>query len=89
MTQIAPVTRAMHLCIDMQNIFAQGGVWETPWMSRVLPVINEVAARYIERTVFTRFIPPRVPNERPGRWATYYESGSMRPQTGCLSISWI
>ena len=22
---------AVHLCIDMQNIFARGGVWETPW----------------------------------------------------------
>ena len=25
------ITRAAHLCVDMQNIFAKGGLWETPW----------------------------------------------------------
>ena len=52
---------AVHLCIDMQNIFARGGVWETPWMERVLPVIADLCARYRERTVFTRFITPEQP----------------------------
>jgi nicotinamidase-related amidase len=46
-----PVTNAVHLCIDMQNIFARGGVWETPWMERVLPTIvdygtNDIHALY-------------------------------------------
>ncbi|RYZ62657.1 MAG: cysteine hydrolase [Proteobacteria bacterium] len=73
MTKPAPITNAMHLCIDMQNIFAKGGVWETPWMERVLPIITNVASAYAGRTVFTRFIPPAAPAERPGRWALYYE----------------
>jgi hypothetical protein len=30
----------------MQRIFAKGGIWETPWMERVLPVIVEIAERY-------------------------------------------
>jgi hypothetical protein len=34
-----PITRAVHLCIDMQNILASGGLWATPWMDRVLPQI--------------------------------------------------
>ena len=59
---------AAHLCIDMQNIFARGGVWETPWMERVLPVISDLCARYRERTVFTRFITPERPQDRRGQW---------------------
>jgi nicotinamidase-related amidase len=63
---------AAHLCIDMQNIFAKGGVWETPWMERVLPVISQIAARYRERTVFTRFITPERPEDRRGQWRVYF-----------------
>jgi len=63
---------AVHLCIDMQNIFAKGGVWETPWMERALPVISNVAARYKERTVFTRFVTPQQPEDRPGQWQAYF-----------------
>jgi nicotinamidase-related amidase len=70
---IAPIHDAAHLCIDMQNIFARGGVWETPWMERVVPIVADVAARYSARTVFTRFIPPKSPADRPGRWVDYYE----------------
>ena len=69
MTQII---RAAHLCIDMQNIFARGGVWETPWMEKVLPVISNIAARYRERTVFTRFITPERPEDRTGQWQAYF-----------------
>jgi nicotinamidase-related amidase len=63
---------AAHLCIDMQNIFARGGVWETPWMERVLPTISEICARYRERTVFTRFITPEKPEDRRGQWQSYF-----------------
>jgi nicotinamidase-related amidase len=64
---------AVHLCIDMQRIFSKGGVWETPWMERVLPVVVEIAARYQERTIFTRFITPQTPDQRPGQWQRYYQ----------------
>jgi nicotinamidase-related amidase len=63
---------AAHLCLDMQNIFARGGVWETPWMERVLPTISEICARYRERTVFTRFITPERPEDRRGQWQAYF-----------------
>jgi nicotinamidase-related amidase len=68
-----PVENAVHLCVDMQRIFAKGGVWETPWMERVLPVIVAIAARYSARTVFTRFIPPASPGEATGQWRSYFE----------------
>jgi nicotinamidase-related amidase len=56
----------------MQRIFANGGIWQTPWMERVLPVVVEIAARYPERTIFTRFITPKTPEQRPGQWQKYY-----------------
>ena len=69
---MAQIIQAAHLCIDMQNIFARGGVWETPWMEKVLPAISEIAARYRERTIFTRFVTPEQPEDRPGRWQGYF-----------------
>ena len=71
-TLTEPITDAVHLSVDMQNIFARGGVWETPWMERVLPVIVEIAGRYATRTVFTRFITPLNSTDRPGRWRRYF-----------------
>jgi nicotinamidase-related amidase len=53
-----PISNAIHLSIDMQNLVAPGGIWETPWMERVLPVIVAIAERNPPRTVFTRFIMP-------------------------------
>jgi nicotinamidase-related amidase len=68
-----PLTeRTVHLCIDMQRIFAPGGPWAAPWMERVLPVVTEVAGRFPERTVFTRFVTPQQPEAMPGMWQRYY-----------------
>jgi nicotinamidase-related amidase len=67
-----PVDNAVHLCVDMQRIFARGGLWETPWMERVLPTIVDLVARCPERTVFTRFITPASPEEAPGQWRSYF-----------------
>jgi nicotinamidase-related amidase len=64
--------RAIHLCIDMQNLFAEDTAWHTPWMTRVLPIVTEIADRHAEQTVFTRFIPPRHPDELPGSWRRFY-----------------
>lgn len=69
---MTPLQDAVHLCTDMQRIFAPGGLWQTPWMERVLPVIVEIAARYAARTVFTRFITPEHAEDRPGQWQGYY-----------------
>ena len=71
-TRLEPISNAVHLCIDMQNIFAPGGIWQTPWMEKVLPVIAEISARYASRTIFTRFIIPLHADGRPGRWWRYF-----------------
>src|SRR3954451_8378828 len=67
-----PLTsRTLHLCVDMQRLFSAEGPWPTPWMSRVLPVVSELAGRHPERTIFTRFIPPKRPTDIPGMWQRY------------------
>lgn len=72
--RFGPLTeRALHLCIDMQNLFAADTRWHTPWMARVLPIVTRIAERHPSRTVFTRFIPPQRPDQMPGSWRRYYE----------------
>ena len=68
-----PLTaRSVHLCVDMQQLFAPEGPWPTPWMERTLPQIAAIAERHAQRTVFTRFIPPLRPEDLPGTWQRYY-----------------
>jgi nicotinamidase-related amidase len=62
----------------MQRLFAEDGPWPTPWMHRVLPVVEEIAGRFPERTIFTRFITPEHPADMPGLWQRYYANW---PQT--------
>jgi nicotinamidase-related amidase len=63
---------ALHLAIDMQRLFAEPGPWGVPWLPKVLPNIVEIAQRHPERTVMTRFMPPREPEDMPGAWRDYY-----------------
>jgi hypothetical protein len=45
-----PITgRAVHLRIDMQNVFAEPTPWHTPWMPRVLPAIEEIGQLHRRR----------------------------------------
>ena len=67
-----PISNAVHLSVDMQNLFAPGGIWGTPWMEKVLPAIVTIAELNPPRTVFTRFVTPLQPGERPGRWQRYF-----------------
>ncbi|EPE96511.1 isochorismatase hydrolase [Rhizobium grahamii CCGE 502] len=67
----------MHLCIDMQRLFAEDTPWHVAWMKEVSPQVEAVADRHPEATIFTRFVPPREPEEMPGMWSTYYEKWWM------------
>ncbi len=66
-----------HLCIDMQCMFIEQTPWYVPWMSRTLDPVAEVAGRFPERTIFTRFIPPSRPDLMPGKWRDYYKKWEM------------
>jgi nicotinamidase-related amidase len=63
----------IHLCIDMQRMFAEQTPWHVPWMQQVSPQIHAVVERHAQRTVFTRFVPPRQAEDMPGMWRIYYE----------------
>jgi len=54
-------------------MFAEPTSWHTPWMRRVLPVVERIARAHPARTVFTRFIPADRPGEGAGAWRRYYE----------------
>lgn len=56
----------LHLCVDMQRLFAPGGPWAVPWTQRVPPAIEELVTSHPQRTLFTRFIPAARPGRRTG-----------------------
>lgn len=62
-----------HLCIDMQNLLMPGGPWFVPWAGTATQNILGILDRFAAQTVFTRFIPPRSPEEMTGTWRTYYQ----------------
>jgi nicotinamidase-related amidase len=62
----------LHVCVDMQRLFAPGSPWAVPWAQKVLPAIEELTARHAAQTLFTRFIPAAQPGEGRGMWAKYY-----------------
>jgi len=43
-----------------------------PWAERILPAVEELAATYADRTIFTRFIPAASPGAGAGMWSQYY-----------------
>jgi nicotinamidase-related amidase len=67
---------AIHLCIDMQQMFGGQTEWHVPWMKRVLPTILRIAHVYPARTIFTRFVPPMRAAEARGMWRQYYQRWS-------------
>jgi nicotinamidase-related amidase len=72
----APGENAVHICVDMQRMFAEGTEWKMPWLPRVLPNVVAIAAAHAERTIFTRFIPAKRPGQGTGMWRRYYERWS-------------
>lgn len=67
----------VHLCIDMQRMFAEDTPWHVPWMREVSPAIEELSGRYPEKTIFTRFVTPVRPEMMEGMWRVYYEKWWM------------
>jgi len=64
---------AVHLCVDMQRMFDAGTPWATGWLRKVLPQVVQLCEAKAERTIFTRFIPPRSAEEASGAWRRYYK----------------
>lgn len=62
----------LHIAVDMQRLFAEETEWFMPWLSRILPNVVAIASHAPGRTLCTRFIPPRVPEQMIGAWRDYY-----------------
>ena len=69
----APGETAVHLCVDMQRMFAEATEWQMPWLERVLSNIVSITSAHPERTIFTQFVPARKPGLGAGMWRHYYE----------------
>jgi len=67
---------SIHICVDMQRLFAEETEWQTPWMLRVLPQVVTLVEAHPNRTLFTRFIPLENPAQGTGTWRRYYEHWS-------------
>jgi nicotinamidase-related amidase len=75
--RFGPLTEsAVHLCVDMQRLFAERTDWRVPWMRRVLPGVTRIARAQASRTIFTRFVPPMRAEQAQGTWRRYYQRWS-------------
>jgi nicotinamidase-related amidase len=63
---------ALVVCIDMQLLFLEPGEWHCPGGLKILPKVCDLVSAHPDRTIFTRFITARIPDEATGRWAHYY-----------------
>jgi nicotinamidase-related amidase len=66
----------VHLCVDMQRMFAERTDWHAPWMKKVLPQVVRLVEMGPERTVFTRFVPAKSADDVGGTWRRYYQRWS-------------
>jgi nicotinamidase-related amidase len=64
--------QTVHICVDMQRLFAEDTEWKTPWMKRVLPNVVRLVDDHPEHTIFTRFVPAAHPGDGEGIWRRYW-----------------
>ena len=64
--------RVLHICIDMQRLFLEPGPWYCPAGIEILPAIGQLCDHAEDRSLFTRFITAKRPEEAEGRWQHYY-----------------
>jgi len=63
---------AVHVCVDMQRLFAGETDWHTPSIPAILPNILRLTEHAPERTVFTQFTTPENAEDALGHWQAYY-----------------
>src|SRR5260221_5804335 len=70
----APIgSHALHVTIDMQVIFDSHPDWGVADLRRILPQVLRLTTARPERTVCTRFVPPRRPADAAGSWQRYFQ----------------
>jgi nicotinamidase-related amidase len=71
--RFGPIENAVHICVDMQRLFAEGTEWASPVVQAIEPLVARVCAHSPERTIFTRFLTPKRAENAQGQWKTYYK----------------
>ena len=62
----------VHLCVDMQRLFAEGTRWSDPATAALVPALLPLIDRAPDRTLFSRFLTPEQVADMPGQWQAYY-----------------
>ena len=64
MQSVRPIGHdAVHVAVDMQHLFADNTAWHTPSIPEIVPNILRLTQHRPSRTIFTRFVTPRYPDE--------------------------
>jgi nicotinamidase-related amidase len=63
----------VHLCVDMQTVFAERTDWHVPWLEKILPRVLRIARAHAAATIFTRFVPPATVEDASGSWRRFYQ----------------
>lgn len=66
------LARAVHLCVDMQRLFAEETDWHTPALTGIVPNIARIVRARPGNTIFARFLVPARAEDVPGAWQDYY-----------------
>ena len=73
MTSLDPIgPNAVHLCIDMQRLFAETTDWHTPALPDIIPNIVRIARAHPVQNIFARVTVPTAVNAARGSWVEYY-----------------
>jgi nicotinamidase-related amidase len=65
-------SRAAHVVIDMQGLFADHPDWAVPDIAPTRKAVQRLAERKPERTYWTRFVPAKNVATARGSWKRYY-----------------
>jgi len=68
--------RALHVVVDMQELFRSHSEWGAQSLSGIIPAIERLLRARPDRAWFTRFIPPRRADDARGSWQRYYRRWS-------------
>ena len=63
---------AVHACIDMQRLFAEGTEWASAVVHAIEPSVRRIVAHAPHLTLFTRFLTPAHAEDARGQWRIYY-----------------
>ena len=67
------LSRAMHIVIDMQRLFAEHPDWAVKDIGRIRKEVTWLAEHKPGRTFWTRFVPAQNVEAAQGAWRKYYE----------------